>query len=117
MTDELFQKLPASLVADIYYSGAVVERDFSEGIKWYRKAAEQGHAQAQYNLGVLCERGEGVEKNLSEAFKCYLKAAKQGYAPSQFSLGLSYFDAKGVSQDRAEAVKWWISSVPSALIR
>ena len=52
----------------------------SEAFKWYRKAAEQGDAGAQYGLGWCYENGSGVDKDLSEAFKWYSKAAKQGHA-------------------------------------
>jgi TPR repeat protein len=52
-----------------------------------RKAAEQGNADAQFNLAVAYENGAGVPKNLAEAAKWYLKAAEQGesyrYRPAQ----------------------------------
>ena len=46
--------------------------------KWYKKAAEQGHAQAQARIGRCYARGWGVERNIREAMKWYLKAAAQG---------------------------------------
>ena len=59
--------------------------DYSEAVKWYRKAAEQGNKQAQYNLGVCYESGRGVPQDYSEAVKWYRKAAEQGvdYAKEQ----------------------------------
>ena len=54
--------------------------DYAEAVKCYRKAAEQGDAAAQYNLGVIYYNGEGVTQDYAEAVKWYRKAAEQGYA-------------------------------------
>ena len=59
--------------------GRGVEKDLKEAAKWYRKAAEQGHAYGQYNLGDMYENGKGVEKDRDEARKWYGKAAAQGH--------------------------------------
>ena len=52
-----------------------VAQDHAEAAKWFRLAAEQGLAQAQFNLGVLYYGGEGVEQNRAEAAKWYRLAA------------------------------------------
>ncbi len=41
----------------------MVEKDEKKAIEWYQKAADQGDASAQYNLGVCYANGGGVEKN------------------------------------------------------
>ena len=61
----------------------MVEKNLAETVKWFRKAAEQGDSEAQYNLGLFYDKGEGVEKNHSEAIKWYKKAAEQGHAKAQ----------------------------------
>ena len=54
-----------------------------------RKAAEQGDAKAQYELGWCYSTGEdGITKSDAEAVKWYRKAAEQGHAVAQFKLGL-----------------------------
>lgn len=65
----------------------IVQQDYSEAAKWFRLAAEQGVTEAQHNLGVMYEKGQGVQLNLSEAEKWYRKAAEQGHAPAQAALG------------------------------
>ena len=60
--------------------------DFKEAAKWYRKAAEQGHVSAQYNLGYMYHSGKGVTQDYGEAVKWYRKAAEQGEAEAQYSL-------------------------------
>ena len=47
-------------------------------VGWYKLAAEQGHARAQYNLGAMYQNGEGVEEDYEEAVKWLTKAAEQG---------------------------------------
>jgi TPR repeat protein len=76
-------------------------------VKWYRKAAENGDAEAQNNLGCAYARGEGVERNYEEAVKWCRKAAEQGDATAQNNLGLAYTHGEGVEQDHDEAVKWF----------
>jgi TPR repeat protein len=43
-------------------------------VKWYQKAADQGYASAQHNLGFMYAYGEGVLKDLSKA-KYWIKKA------------------------------------------
>ena len=81
-------------------------KDESSALRWYRKAAEQGYAQAQSNLGFMYEHGKGVAKDESTAVKWYRMAAEQGYADAQCNLGIMYMIGKGVPHDRSEALRW-----------
>ena len=71
------------------------------------KAAEQGDADAQFNLGVMYEQGNGVKKDYTQAAKWYRKAAEQGHADAQFNLGSMYANGEGVKQDDTQAVEWF----------
>ena len=55
-----------------------------------RKAADQGNAKAQSNLGVMYYIGEGVPKDDTQAVYWYKKAADQGLADAQYNLGFMY---------------------------
>ena len=94
---------------DFYYGRNGVSRDYAEAVKWYRKAAEQGSADALCNLGYCYEFGcydfEGVSPNITEAVKWYRKAVEQGSARALFRLGFCYKLGNGVSEDSAEALK------------
>ena len=83
-----------------------VRRRPVEAVKWYRKAAEQNYAPAQYNLGLCYEHGNGVAENRVEAAKWYRKAAEQNYADAQYNLGICYEEADAVAEDWVEAYKW-----------
>ena len=62
----------------MYANGEGVKKNFNEAVYWYRKAASQGDALAQNNLGVLYQNGHGVDKDNEGAKKWYLKAAENG---------------------------------------
>ena len=59
-----------------YYSGK--NHDNAKAAKLFRKAAEQGYANAQMWLGTLYLNGDGVPQNRSKAIEWMKKAAKQG---------------------------------------
>jgi TPR repeat protein len=90
-----------------YYNGEGVAKDFSEAVKWYRKAAEKNLADAQDGLGFCYANGQGVAKDEVEAVKWYRKAAEQNYAPARNNLANSYANGQGVTKDQVEAVKWY----------
>ena len=52
----------------MYANGLGVPQDYTEAVKWYRKAAEQGDALAQYNLGVRYAEGRGVTRDYVQAY-------------------------------------------------
>ena len=56
-----------------------VPKDYAEAVKWYRKAAEQGFAGAQFALGRMYAEGKGVPLDEVEATKWYRLAADQGH--------------------------------------
>jgi hypothetical protein len=72
-----------------------------------QKAAEQGDAKAQYNLGLSYASGQGVPKDEAKAAQWFQKAAVQGYAEAQYILGLSHAKGHGVPQDETRAVQWY----------
>ena len=78
-----------------------------DAVSRYRKLAEQGNAQAQYDLAVCYYQGRGVSPDYAEGLKWFRQAAEQGHAEAQCVLGVFYHDGRqGLSLDYAEAVKW-----------
>ncbi len=59
-------------------NGRGVVHDYTEALKWYRLSAEQGHANAQYNLAWLHQSGRGVPQDDVEAYMWFDLAALQG---------------------------------------
>jgi hypothetical protein len=91
----------------MYANGDGVTKDNVEAVKWYRKASDQGDAEAQSLLGLMYANGDGVTKDSVEAVKWYRKASGQGNAMAQNNLGLMYESGEGVPKDETEALAWY----------
>ncbi len=52
--------------------------DYDTALREFRPLAEQGHAQAQVNLGIIYSQGRGVPKDFVQAYRWYTLAADQG---------------------------------------
>ena len=75
-------------------------------LRLLRPLADQGNANAQYNLGNMYMDGEGVPQSDAEAVKWFRRAAEQGFIDAQSNLGAMYIDGRGVRQNHAEALRW-----------
>jgi TPR repeat protein len=110
------KKIILAVAVATMLSGAAYAQDFQKGFAAYqagdyatalqewRPLAEQGYAEAQFNLGVMYDTGRGVPQDYAEAVNWYRKAAEQGDAEAQYNLGVRYTNGHGVPQDYAEAV-------------
>ena len=74
----------------VYENGSGVLQDYVEAAKFYRQAAEQGHAMARNNLGWLYKKGLGVSANWTEALKWFQKSAEQGEPLGEENLAWLY---------------------------
>lgn len=83
----------------------------------YQKAAMQGDANAQYNLGRCYDNGQGVSLNFRKAIKWYRKAAKQNNASAQHRLGDYYYSGQAVSRSYSKAVKWYSLAAEQGIAR
>jgi hypothetical protein len=92
-----------SLGALLYYGGD----DTAQAIDWFRKAAAQKYAPAEFQMGQLYDFGFGVPQNDSEALAWYRKAAEHGSVAAQRAVGDFYQKGRGVTADPAEAARWY----------
>ena len=91
----------------MYAYGRDVPQDDAEALKWFRRAADQGHVSAQFNLGVMYADGRGVPQDDAEAARWFRLAADEGYAAAQARLGLFYVAGTGgVERDLVTAHMW-----------
>ena len=68
--------------------------------------AENGDAEAQFDLGLVYEKG-GHVRDYAKARKWYQKAAEQGHTQALYNIGFMYERGRGVKQDVTEARKWY----------
>jgi TPR repeat protein len=70
--------------------------DYTEALRWYREAADEGNADAQNSLGAFYQDGRGgLAKDDREAARLYNLAADQENAGAQNNLGHFYQDGRG----------------------
>jgi len=70
-------------------------------------AAKEGHADSQFNVALMYEKGIGVGKDEKEAVIWYGKSAAQGNAAAQYNLGVLYENGRGTHIDYAKANEWY----------
>ncbi len=81
-----------------------------EDVECLRNEAEQGDAEAQFELGQMYYIGNGVEEDDEKAVFWYRKAAEQSNMEAQYWLGKMYELGSGVKQDDEQAVFWYRKS-------
>lgn len=90
-------------------------KSYEEAIKWYRKAADQGLADAQYRLGCLYSNFEADDLLRTIAYEhdsieWFRKAALQGHSDAQFYLGQFLDNGWETPKNPHEAMKWYMKS-------
>jgi len=85
-----------------------------EAFTIYQQLADQGHAKAQFNLGVMYDRGQHVAQDYAQAVHWYQKAAEQGNANAQYNLALKYQMGQGIAKDDVQAAYWYRKAAEEA---
>lgn len=78
-------------------------QEYATALQWYRKAAVQGLAPAEHNIGIFYATGRGVEKDMYAARDWFLKAIEHGAADSHYMLGLVHSNETGDLNDQIQA--------------
>lgn len=81
-------------------------RTTPKAVRWWRLAAEQGDASAQYNVGISYAHGTGVPQDDAEAVRWFRLSAEQGFAHGQRDLAVMYLNGRGVPQDDVTGHMW-----------
>jgi TPR repeat protein len=92
-----------SLGALLYYGGT----DTTQALEWIRRAAAQGYAPAEFQMGQSYDFGFGVKQDDRAALDWYRKAAEHGSAAGQRLVADFYRKGRTVSADAREAVRWY----------
>jgi hypothetical protein len=90
-------------------------KDYTTAFAKFKKAAEAGHAIAQFNLALMYDQGQGVPKDYAQAVRWFTKAAEAGNADAQYNLALMYFGGQGVPQDYQQAAQWYTKAAEAGI--
>lgn len=100
-----------------------VTKDPAKAAEWYTKASEQGHVEAQYELGkfrgylniitqaigVLYYEGVGVASDLAKALELFHMAAEEDFAQAQYHIG-EYYYQRAQPPDYQKAMEWLLKA-------
>ena len=108
-------------LAKRYRDGNGTEKSEPLALKWFQRAARQGHVEAQfafaealkkenpealYLMGLMYRTGDGVEKDPGLALDWLKKAADKGHPEAMYTIGTVYRTGDGVAANPALAAKW-----------
>jgi TPR repeat protein len=85
---------------------STAQRPRPKSLAELRKFADQGDAEAQWQMGVRFHNGEGVPHDDAQAMQWFQRAAERGHVTAQGALGAYYFAARGVPKDLSKAYFW-----------
>jgi len=94
-------------LAQMLEDGRDIQGDFEEAVRWYKRAANQGHVGALWHLSVCYQSGLGVEPNEVKALELLQEAANGGNSDAQLQLGWQFFFGIFVSENKQKAFQYF----------
>jgi TPR repeat protein len=94
-------------LANLYFNGNGVPKDYTQARQWYEKAAAAGNVPAMNSLGWIYDNGFGVPQNYGQARNWFEKAAAGGDTHAMVNLADLYRDGHGVVKDIGAARQWY----------
>lgn len=115
-----FEKAALKNDRDALYHLAMIliaqpEKDLSIISKLLERAAVQDHPNAQYNLAVMYQKGDGVKQDDQKSFFWYEKAASHELPLAQYNLGMIYFEGRIVEKNELKARELWQKAADQGL--
>ena len=80
---------------------------YADAREAWSAAAAAGNAEAEFDLGLLYDVGNGVPESATTAFHWYERAAEAGFGPAALDVGVMYDSGRGVALDRTKAAIWY----------
>jgi len=92
----------------MYHMGSYVQQNLELARYWFHQAADQGDAEAQYQLGMFYDQ-EIIPEDVRNPFLAapwFRKSAEQGHVGAQYRLARLYRSGEGIPEDRVQAYAW-----------
>ncbi len=90
--------------------GGDVQGDYDEAVRWYKRAADQGHPGSQWKLSVCYRAGLGVEPDIEKSVDFLQRSARGGNSEAQLQLGCLYYFGLNVIEDKRKAYQCFKSA-------
>jgi len=101
-----------------FFHGSGGPMNKTTAAQWFRRAADLGMGDSQYNLASLYEQGYGVSQNPAEAYKWYLIAARSGDAEARSAADRLKGDLSPEARSAAErSAAGYRAATPNASVR
>ena len=85
-----------------------IAKDLTKAVDYGHRAANQGHALSQHNLGYLYRSGTGVPQSHERCFDLWMQAAEGGLAAAQYDVAICFaYCNLGVAFDESKAMYWY----------
>eukprot|EP00322_Chrysochromulina_rotalis_P023674 CAMPEP_0115829304 /NCGR_PEP_ID=MMETSP0287-20121206/1029_1 /TAXON_ID=412157 /ORGANISM="Chrysochromulina rotalis, Strain UIO044" /LENGTH=352 /DNA_ID=CAMNT_0003282565 /DNA_START=27 /DNA_END=1084 /DNA_ORIENTATION=- len=94
-------------------AGEGVPQDKEAGLRWVERSAAQGHAPAEYTMGIACQNGDAIG-GLKAAASWFLRAAEAGISAAQYELGVAYINGDGVQAGMEAVGAGWLQKAATA---
>lgn len=92
-----------------------VSERLSKAARWFRRAAERGHAPSQYRLATLYELGHGAPKSYADAMSWYEQAANNGHIKAMHNLAVLSVNGNVRTANYLTAAKWFTEAAGHGL--
>lgn len=96
---------------DAYFLGLGVEKNYSEALNWYKKAAELNNLDALYLIGMIYKDSLIKGKTYADAVEYYLVLNEKGIVATNMLIGEAYLNGKGVEKNIITARLWFEKGV------
>ncbi len=102
-------KKAADAIADMYFEGIGVKKDYLKALEWYEQSATKFEsAYALERIGFMYLQAPGdVERDYKKAMDYFLKSSRQGSAKGAYMIGYMYENGLGVAKDQNQATTWY----------
>jgi uncharacterized protein len=101
------------MLASLLETGLAIgikNKSLPQSVRWFEKAAKQGHPDAFLALGTAYYIGRGTQLDYSRALEWYTKAAESGDVAAQYLVASMYETATGVEKNLETALMWYVAA-------
>lgn len=88
---------------------------YDSALGYWVPLADQGDANAQLNVGMMYDTGQGVAEDPARAVSLYRQSAERGHPAAQYNLGMMYASGRGIERDASQAKFWFEEAAEQGL--